>query len=160
LTVSADRHGRLEALHDALCSADSATAVLEAFFGTITAERLDHPPSQNEGLRERLRLSTGERLRHRAVRLVAGEKILSQAELWYVADRLPADRLQLLETGNVPFGRIMQPVGLKRLVLMARICAPEEAASLVHRALLTTPAGVPVAEVYERYSWSLCESSS
>ena len=112
-----ERRGTLESLHAALLAADSATSVLESFFGAITVQRRDQPSSPNPGLRERLRLATDDVLRHRAVWLLAGDRMLSQAELWYVANRLPADRIQSLETSDTPFGRIMKPLGLKRIVI-------------------------------------------
>ncbi len=149
----------IESLHAALLAADSATAVLEAFFGPVTVHRLHTPPSANEGLHERLRLAPGDTLRHRAVQLMAGARMLSHAELWYVANRLPAEHVEKLESGDTPFGRIMRPVGLTRSVLLARICGPEEAASLAHRALLRAPSGLPVAEVHELYSRRLFGSS-
>ncbi len=153
------RRATRESLHAALLAADSATSVLESFFGAITVQRRDQPPSPNEGLRERLRLTADDVLRHRAVRLVAGDKMLSQAELWYVANRLPAERVQTLATSDTPFGRIMKPLGLKRIVLETQLCAPAEDCSLVHRAILVEPRGLPVAEVYERYAKGLFEDS-
>jgi len=159
LSLLTHRSGIIEALHAALLAADSATAVLEAFFGPVTVQRLDESPSANEGLGERLLLGPGDTLRHRAVRLVADARTVSKAELWYVANRLPAARVKQLDSSEIPFGRIMQPVGLKRSVLLARICGPEEAALLVHRALLSAPSGLPVAEVYELYPRTLFESS-
>ncbi len=151
--------GTLESLHAALLAADSATSVLESFFGAITVQRRDQPSSPNPGLRERLRLATDDVLRHRAVWLLAGDRMLSQAELWYVANRLPADRIQSLETSDTPFGRIMKPLGLKRIVIEARHCAPGDECSLTHRAILVEPRGLPVAEVYERYSKTLFDVS-
>ncbi len=159
MSVLPDKSGAIGTLHAALLAADSATAVLEAFFGPVTVQRLHQPPSDNEGLPERLRLQPSDVLRHRAVRLMAGGRVLSQAELWYVANRLPAERVEELESSDTPFGRIMQPIGLKRFVLLARICGPEETASLAHRALLSAPTGLPVAEVYEVYPRTLFASS-
>ena len=154
-----ERRATRESLHAALLAADSATAVLESFFGAITVQRRDLPPSPNPGLSERLRLAADDMLRHRAVWLLAGGDILSQAELWYVANRLPADRVQKLDTSDTPFGRIMKPLGLKRIVLEARLCAPGEDCALAHRAMLVEPGGLPVAEVHERYSDTLFEAS-
>ena len=159
MSLLTDQCGAIEGLHAALLAADSATAVLEAFFGPVTVQRLRQPPSANEGLDERLLLGPGDVLRHRAVRLIAGTREVSRAELWYVANRLPAERVDQLESSEIPFGRIMQPVGLRRSVLLARICGPEEAALLAHRALLSEPSGLPVAEVYELYPRTLFVSS-
>ena len=159
MNLPTDQSGPIGELHAALLAADSATAVLEAFFGPVTVQRLHAPPSPNEGLHERLRLAPGETLRHRAVRLMAGARVLSQAELWYIAKRLPTALVEQLQSSESPFGRIMQPVGLKRSVLLARICGPEEAALLAHRALLSAPSGLPVAEVYELYPRTLFDSS-
>ena len=149
----------MTALHAALLAADSATAVLEGFFGPVTVQRVAAAPSANAGLRDRLRLSDRDEVRHRAVRLLAGATVLSEAELWYVANRLPAAQVAELESSSVPFGRVMRPVRLRRVVLLARVCGPEETASLEHRALLTHADGTPVAEVYERYARSLLPDS-
>jgi chorismate-pyruvate lyase len=157
LNALPETRATLWSLHQALLTADSATSVLESFFGTVSVIRLDQPPSINEGLEERLRLAPGDDLRHRVVRLMAGEKLVSEAELWFVANRLPAERVQRLESSDTPFGRIMRPLGLKRVVLMARICRPGEAGALLHRALLAAPGGVPVAEVFELYASGLFE---
>ncbi len=154
-----DERRSIESLHAALLAADSATSVLEAFFGAVTVQRRAVPPSPNDGLHERLRLSPDDVLRHRAVWLLAGDKTLSQAELWYVANRLPAEQVQRLEESNTPFGRLMKPIGLKRTVLEARLCPAEDECALTHRALLTAPSGLPVAEVYERYSKALFATS-
>ena len=154
-----DEKGSIESLHAALLAADSATAVLESFFGAVTIRRRAVSPSPNDGLHERLRLLPDDELRHRAVWLLAGDKTLSQAELWYVANRLPAEQVQQLEESDTPFGRLMKPIGLKRTLLEARLCPPEDEHALTHRALLTAPSGLPVAEVYERYSRALFATS-
>jgi chorismate-pyruvate lyase len=127
--------------------------VLEEIFGvSLTVRRLADPkppPTPN-----RLTVGNTEVLRHRRVELLAGDRIVSKAELWWVPDRLPGQLVEVLETTDIPFGRVMRPLGLKRWVFCARFSADPEVA-LEHRALLSRPGGLPVAEVLESYPRTL-----
>ncbi len=144
-----------EALHAALLAADSATAVLErlcggpirirrcaAMFATPLSPALAGPPAL-----------------HRRVELVFGDTILSNADLWYRPDLLPAAMARAIADTDTPFGRVVRGLGLRRRTLASRIGVPGDAACLEHRAVLVTPAGETLAEVFERYSWALVGSS-
>jgi chorismate-pyruvate lyase len=147
----------LAELHAALLTADSATSVLEAFFAPpVRAVRLleiQLPPDTAQ-LR-RLGVVASTEVRHRRVRLFSGESMLSEADLWYIPARLPADMVARLETTSIPFGHVMRPLGLRRQTTEARICKAEESHALEHRAVLTQADGLPVAEVFERYARGL-----
>ncbi len=142
----------IAALHAALLAADSATEVLERFFSAPVRVRVLACGGHAPDAAQRARLGVaGEEIRHRHVALVSLGRQVSDADLWYVPARLPPGSLARLETDAEPFGRVMRPLGLKRRSLSARICAPGEPCALEHRAVLVTPDGLPVAEVFERY---------
>src|SRR6185503_4881115 len=59
--------------------------------------------------RQRLQI-TNEKVAYRKVELRCGIYILSEAENWYVPDRLTAEMNRLLETSDTPFGKAVQPL--------------------------------------------------
>jgi chorismate-pyruvate lyase len=140
-------------LHAALLVADSATEVLERFFPPPILIRLlrSGPCAPHPGLA----LPADANLFHRHVHLLSGTRELSEADIWYAPDHLTAEMRQLLATTALPFGRVVRPLGLRRTTLSARIGGPDEAVALEHRALLSTPQGDAVAEVWERYGRGL-----
>ena len=97
----------------------------------------------------------GERLGYRRVHLMCGEHVLSEAVNWYVASRLTAEMNAALETSDVPFGRVILPLGPSRRTVSTRILWDGEGASpatiLRHRALVVDGQGRPLAEVIENY---------
>jgi chorismate-pyruvate lyase len=145
---------RFEALHQALLTSDSATAVLERFFGApITVQRLDTKPvPPNADQRRRLALPAEPPAiadwGYRRVRLLSARIVLSEAELWFVPARLPAETLLALAHTPTPFGHLVRALRPKRHSLSARIHPPPSPIALEHRALLTTEHG-PIAEVHE-----------
>lgn len=140
-------------LHAALLASDSATEVLERFFPPpILVRLLRSGPCP---LQPGLSLPAGAELVHRQVHLLSGTREISQADLWYRPACLTAEMREGLATTALPFGRIVKPLRLRRTTLSARLCARGEEAALEHRALLSTPQGEAVAEVWERYGWAL-----
>ncbi len=138
----------LHALNAALLACDSATAVLEQFFGApVRIHRLDGPePPRTAAQIARL----GPDVRHRLVELRHDSRVLSEADLWYVPAALdPAMNRALLET-DIPFGRVVAALRPRRITLEAEIL-PAGPVALAHRALLLLPDGRPLAEVHERY---------
>lgn len=139
------------ALHAALLRSDSATAVLEAICGApITVRR--HAPASMPAQPTRLAPAG---LVHRQVSLVCGRLTLSDADLWFRPDLLPAAMVSALAETDAPFGRVVGALGLRRQMLAYRLCGGDEAFALEHRALLADAAGRDVAEVWERYGWDL-----
>ena len=55
--------------------------------------------------RRRLQVRDREAVKYRRVQLQCGERVLSEAENWYVPGRLTAKMNRLLETTDTPFGR-------------------------------------------------------
>jgi chorismate-pyruvate lyase len=158
--VSADSRRLIDArdLHAALVGCDSATAVLERFFGApVTAERVRETSEAADGARRLLFcLGAEEGLRHRRSRLCANGEVLVVADLWYVPARLPGARVLDLVTTTAPFGRVMQGLGLQRRLLDSRFGAAGARVALHHHAMLLDRDGIPVAEVVERYcAWAL-----
>lgn len=123
LLVQADRlqaRMKLEAvgqrLNAAVLSSDSATATLRAWCAehglagdpTIRAERdatVVRPPSPETA--RRLAVGGPEQVRHRFVRLRCGPVLLSEADNWYVPERLTAEMNRVLETTDTPFGTVV-----------------------------------------------------
>ncbi len=147
-------------LHAALLASDSATAVLEGFCGgpvlvhRLSPDRVNADPA----CAARLAIRPDETVTRRHVQLRHGCLVLSEAELWYVAARLPEAMAQRLATGTLPFGRVVRGMGLRRTTLSSRIGAAGDACALEHRAMLADPEGLPIALVHERYGWALSAS--
>ncbi len=140
-----------EALHAALLAADSATAVLEHLCGgpiRIRRRPAGFPPPLT------LSLATPPAL-HRRVELMFGDTVLSNADLWYRPDLLPPAMAHAIAETDIPFGRVVKGLGLRRRTLASHIGAPGDPACLEHRAVLVSASGETVAEVFERYSWAL-----
>jgi chorismate-pyruvate lyase len=170
----------LQTLNADLLSHDSATLTLDRWCAAhrmasppqIVADRLPQshkPPSARQ--RQELEVTPTEVVRYRQVRLRCGGHVLSVAENWYVPDRLTADMNRTLESTDIPFGRVVQPLRFSRHTLQAtlvwsplpahwesaRRVAPTpwptpEATLIRHRAILTLPDGRPISEVVENYT--------
>ena len=147
----------------------------------IVADRVrgeDKQPSAE--IRAQLRAGDAEPIAYRRVRLRCGERVLSEADNWYVPARLTAEMNHTLETSNAAFGRVVQPLDFRRHTLSARLLwsplpegwdiggapLPEgaEGASLAipdqvieHRALLTRGDGDPFSYVIETYQGAVLD---
>lgn len=171
----------LQSLNAELLSHDSATRTLERWCerrglaspATIVADRIrgeDVPPSDEQ--RRELRVNPLDVVRHRRVRLRCGTTVLSEADNWYVPDRLTAAMNEQLDATDTPFGRVVQGLDFQRRTLSSTLLwsplpdgwesrpvpgDPESEALelpsdlLRHRALLTLPDGTPFSEVIETY---------
>lgn len=172
----------LQTLNAELLSHDSATATLERWCDVhrlasparIVAQRVpgaDRPPS--EAQRRELGATTDEPVRYRHVKLMCGTVLLSEADNWYLPQRLTPEMNRQLDTTDTPFGRVVQALNFQRHTISAQLLwspLPEgwemnrdataqtagvlrmPAAVLQHRALLTLPDGTPFSEVIETYS--------
>ena len=171
----------LQTLNGSLLSHESATLTLEhwcdvhrmASPARIVAVRVaggERPASAEQ--RRELAVTAAEPVRHRRVRLLCGPIELSDADNWYVPGRLTAEMNKVLDTTDVPFGRVVQALHFQRHTLSSTMLwaplpdgwemnpIPRAAASAVlsvpsellrHRALLTLPDGTPFSEVEETY---------
>jgi chorismate-pyruvate lyase len=172
----------IQTLNAAILSSRSATTTLEgwcrdhklAVNPVIVADVVrgaDAPADAEQ--RQRLEVNDGETVKYRRVRLRCGERILSQAENWYVPGRLTAEMNRLLETTDTPFGRAVQSLEPYRQTFGATLLwsplppgweteskavPPSTSRTLSipdavfsHRALLYTRDHTPFAEVNEVY---------
>lgn len=162
----------IEALSTRLVTGSSATAVLEAWceergLGStprLVARRIEATPRALDALQvERLHLEAGSQVRYRRVRLVCGVHLLSEAENWYVPARLTPEMNRLLETTEMPFGRVVHTLApVRRNLRLRRIWPPETErapgpsdALFSIQALLTGRDGVPLCEVGETYTGAI-----
>lgn len=144
--------GVLEALHRRLLAGESATSVLRALFGdpvSITRLGGDDPGMPGALRRE----AAGSAAVHRRVRLSAGGRPVSSADLWYLPERLGPGMREVLARTDTPFGDVVAPLRPYRETLVARICAAGEAHALEHEAVLRAASGVAIAAVRECYAW-------
>ena len=168
----------LQTLNAELLSHDSATAVLQAWcdaYGPgglkIVAQRVrgqDKPPS--EAARAALALQPGQAIGYRRVRLACGGVVLSEADNWYLKERLTPQMNQVLDSSDTPFGVAVQALDFRRRTLSARLlfqplrpgwpaAAPDETPLgplppevLQHSAVLTLASGAPISFVVETYT--------
>ena len=105
-----------------------------------------------------LHASGNEAVTRRQVRLQCGRSVLSEAALWYVAARLPAEMASDLASSSRPFGHVVRSLGLRRTTLSARLCGAGDLYALEHRAILADADGRPMALVEENYGWALFSS--
>ncbi|MCI9881076.1 hypothetical protein MTL_13580 [Methylobacterium goesingense] len=156
-------------LRDRLLAGPSATAVLEQWClerglaqdpglvaHAVPAPERPASPAQ----RERLAVPPEALVRYRRVRLTCGPLVLSEAENWYVPSRLTPAMNWLLETSEVPFGRVVQALSPSRRTLSLRLlsaAAIPDKAGLAEplfaiEALLLRKDGLPLCEVGEVYT--------
>ena len=103
---------------------------------------------------------------------MCGPLTVSEADNWYVPSRLTPEMNRLLETTDLPFGKVVRSLRFKRRTLAATLlwsplpegwemsaAAVSDAADsamphnlLKHRAVLTLPDGTPISEVVETYT--------
>jgi chorismate-pyruvate lyase len=174
----------IESLNADLLAHDSATLTLERWCADhrladparIIAERVhgvDQPATPD--VRAALDVKSDEPLGYRRVRLKCGERVLSEADNWYVQSRLTPDMNHVLDTTDTPFGKAVAALHFRRHTLAAELlwrplpqgwemgAAAAEAEGekgalaaparvLEHRAVLSTPDGEPFSEVVETYT--------
>lgn len=172
----------LQSLNADLLSHDSATLTLDRWCSDhkladnakIVAEPVkgvDKPATAE--IRAALKVNATDKIGYRRVRLMCGERVLSDADNWYVPSRLTADMNKALETADAAFGRVVKPLNFQRHTLSAKLLwqplpkgwdmgAATPAASdaaldmpdhvIEHKALLSLPDGAPISMVVERYT--------
>jgi chorismate-pyruvate lyase len=170
----------LQTLNADLLSHDSATLTLEHWCAEhsladparIIARRMHEAvKSIPDDLRARLAVDAAEPIAYRHVQLVCGERMLSEADNWYVPSRLSVQMNARLDNSDEPFGKVVQSLGFQRRTLSAQLLwAPlpqgwEMSAANVdrsplriphavlrHEAILYTSAQVPFSVVVETYT--------
>ncbi len=137
---------------------------------------IDKPPTAEQ--RARLKVGENEPVKYRHVRLSCGERVLSEADNWYVPGRLTAAMNRLLETTDTPFGKAVKALEPYRQTFAATtlwsplpegwekgpITPGDTARALAipeslfeHRALLYTADHLPFSEVDEVYKRPLLD---
>ena len=171
----------IETLNAELLSNPSATLTLERWCG---AHRLATEAKVSAHLvrgedrqiapedRQRFAIGADEPVRYRRVQLFCGDRLLSEADNWYVPSRLTAEMNRLLDETDTPFGRAVKDLEFQRQTLKVTPLwrpLPEgwelEAAQkdgsgalavpdhvLEHRAILYTKSRVPFSIVVETYT--------
>lgn len=148
------------ALDAALLANASATAVLQAWCDTrlnlglkVRAEvAVRDVRAADDAQAERLKVAVGSPLSYRQVLLKCGDLTLSEAENWYVAERL-TDAMNAALAGDTPFGVVVRPLSPSRHNLKSERIWPSQPQSAIlrHHAWLATGTGEPIAEVIETY---------
>jgi hypothetical protein len=171
----------LQALNADLLGHPSATLTLERWCGAhhlasparVVARRVRGqekplPPA----FRELLAIDADEPVRYRRVQLACGDHVLSEADNWYLPNRLSAAMNRQLDDTDTPFGKVVQPLHFRRRTLSAELlwsplpaggATPATAvpgagtlaiphAVLQHRALLYDSANRPFSALVETYT--------
>jgi chorismate-pyruvate lyase len=175
----------LQTLNADLLSHDSATLTLERWCADhrlaptprVVVQRVhDADKAIPADLQARLASDAGSP-RYRHVRLMCGERVLSEADNWYVPGVLTAQMNEQLDTSDEPFGKVVKSLGFQRRTLSAELLwsplpaaweMSDESAPLAlplrippavlrHRAILYTGAGIPFSAVVETYTNQLFE---
>jgi len=178
----------IQQLNAELLASRTATGTLEAW---CDAHRLADPPrvfvrriksadvAPTRQQRERLRIDPDTEVKYRRVQLRCGDRVLSEAENWYVPGRLDPDMNGLLESTDIPFGKVVKPLDPSRRTFASKVLwSPLPAgwelepqttdrnaeqplvlptALFEHRALLYDRAYRPLAELHEVYRRDLLD---
>jgi hypothetical protein len=117
-----------------ILSSRSATLSLEQWCAhykladpaTIVAKRIaiDEKPVTAEQ-RQQLQVKNNEPIRYRRVQLLCGNHVLSEADNWYVPSRLTPEMNRLLETADMPFGKVIKPLQPYRVTLAVQRFWPQ-----------------------------------
>jgi chorismate-pyruvate lyase len=168
----------LQTLRAELLGHDSSTAVLQAWCEAhgppglrITAARDPGPETPPSAAAARaLDLKPGQPVRHRRVKLACGEAVLSEADNWYLPDRLTPAMNRTLDGSDAPFGAVVRALDFRRRFLSAELLwkplpdgwekrAPDAGPApaippevLTDTAVLATPDGRPFSFVSETYT--------
>lgn len=157
--------GLIASLRSRILAAQSATFALEAWCADhrlsadhrLVAERLPVPDKPlSAAQRSRLAIGPDEPVRYRRVRLACGDRVLSEADNWYVPARLTPEMNATLDGTRTPFGRVVRTLAPVRKTVEVRTpeggVAPGASAPLFEvDAVLSTGAGEPFCEVVETY---------
>ncbi len=178
----------LQTFNADLLSHDSATLTLERW---CADHRLADPAKilarRDQGVikpipddvRAGLSVGANESIGYRHVQLACGSHVLSEADNWYVPNRLTAEMNRQLDATDEPFGKVVKPLGFQRRTLatqllwsplppgweMSKAPMPSGPAAtlriprhvLRHDAILYSAAGIPFSAVVETYTNQLFE---
>lgn len=153
----------------ALRACATATGLLESWMAQRLGDgaapvrvRLRRAETQAAGEERaaRLGIAPGATVIYRQVWLIRRGRLLSEAENWYVPDRLDSAMNRILAQGAVPFGRVVgalhpvrAPIAVERLWDGTGPTVPPRL--LRHRALMRDARGQALCEVCETYMRSV-----
>lgn len=173
----------LQTLNADLLSNASATLTLDRWCAAhklapegskIVAQRVrgqDKPA--DDSIRKLLAVGPDEPVAYRRVRLACGDRILSEADNWYVPAKLTAEMNKSLDTSDIAFGRAVQALNFTRTNLSAKLLwsplpqgwesgadlPPSASGSLAlpsflleHHAVLKLSDGTPFSALIESYT--------
>ena len=114
-------------------------------------------------IRALLSVGPQEPVAYRRVRLRCGDRVLSEADNWYVPALLTPEMNRTLDTTDTSFGRVVAPLGFRRETLSAKLLwSPGSRATgspiapprfvLQHRAVLERADGRPFSALVESYT--------
>lgn len=180
----------LQTLNSDLLSHDSATLTLDRWCSDhklannakIVAEAVKgvNKPATAD-IRSALKVSETEKVGYRRVRLMCGDRVLSDADNWYVPSRLTDDMNKQLETTDTAFGRVVKPLNFQRHTISAELlwqplpkgwdvgaAIPASGTKpldipdhvIEHKALLSIPDGTPISMVVESYTRNVLDFAS
>ena len=155
----------IASLQSRVLAAHSATLALESWCADhklasdphLVARRMDVADKPlSPAQRARLAIGPDEPVRYRRVRLACGDRVLSEADNWYVPARLTPEMNATLDGTRTPFGRVVRPLEPTRRTIEVRpfpqAAAPGPDDKLFEiDAVLSTGAGQPFCEVAETY---------
>ncbi|MGC0153617.1 hypothetical protein ACPRNU_14230 [Chromobacterium vaccinii] len=72
-------------------------------------------------IRRQLQVGADEPIGYRRVKLACGERVLSEADNWYVPSRLTPEMNRLLDTTDTPFGTAVRALNFSRRTESARL---------------------------------------
>ena len=166
LGVRAAPVAQLAAFEAQLEANPSATAVLQSWCdaharpGTrIVARQVQPapvPPPAN--VRQTLKIKPGEAVRYRRVQLMCGDRVLSNADNWYLPGKLTDAMNDALDHSQTPFGRAVAALHFSRRNLETVYLPPGGQSVLRHSALLTTDKGEKFSFVVETYTRQILEN--
>jgi chorismate-pyruvate lyase len=120
----------LQSLNANLLSHESATQTLTDWCaahqlstaGRITAQRVkDMDKPADAAVLAALKVAPGTPIRYRRVRLACGERVLSEADNWYLPSRLTPEMNRLLDETDTPFGVVVKSLAYQRHTLSSAL---------------------------------------
>lgn len=172
----------MRSLENELLSNESATLTLDRWCEAhhlgeppeIVAERVsDQVKQAGDEQRKILEVGIYDLVKYRRVKLRCGNRVLSEADNWYVPDRLTPEMNEKLDHSDIAFGRVVCTLNFHRKTLEAKLLwnplpsdselkspLPSDGSGYLdippylfqHRAVLTLPGGVPFSYVVETYT--------
>jgi hypothetical protein len=148
----------VDRLRTELLAGQSATQILAGYCSTlglasppvIRALRDNVKESASAEVRGLLKADPDEDIRYRRVHLMCGNQVLSDADNWYVPDRLTPEMNKMLDQTDTPFGTAVLPLEFHRQTLStSAINDPKVILRIT--ALLLTKADKPFSLVIESY---------